>query len=53
MQFSPEYCNGDVVDRALNKENARFCMAQIAACISGVCMFIVYFANKEINLHNL
>jgi len=24
MQFTPEYCNGDVVDGALNKENKDF-----------------------------
>ena len=28
-------------------------MAQITECISEVCMFIIYFESKEINLYNL
>ena len=54
MQFNSRILQyGDVVDRALNKENARFYMAQNTECISEVYVFIMYFAIKEINLYNL
>jgi hypothetical protein len=41
------------MDRALNKENAEFYFAQITECVSEVCVFILYFARKEINVCNL
>jgi len=42
-----------MMDRALNKEDAEFYLARITECISEVCVFIMYFARKEINVYNL